>query len=237
MSPAGHLHCWWNHLRMIAVRRHLLVGLLCAAVSWPAQPAAAQDPDASNPPRVSGPLVGSPLGCEDNGPAAPGEAKGQSCSWLYDLVPAESNLEENFSAYWVQMEIDPGKGWCAKEMSFTMSAPSDGRIVSAAPDRGGRIGKSRLTTTELIVDAEGAAPLPGTVAQDVKPGRGRVTVTMDESVYSYRWRGNSRDKVVLAVGIQMTHAGLPPELFSTWSEGMSFTMGSCRTPSLRFGPR
>lgn len=222
---------------MIAARRLLLIGLLCATVSWPAQPAAAQDPDASNPPRVSGPLVGSPFGCEDNGPAAPGEAKGQSCSWLYDLVPAESNPEEDFSAYWVQMEIDPGKGFCAKEMSFRMSAPSGGRIVSAAPDRDRRITKSRLTTTELIVNADGAAPIPGAVAQDVKPGRGRVTVTVNENAYSYRWKGNSRHKVVLAVGIQLTHAGLPPDLFSSWSEGMSFTMGSCRTPTVRFGPR
>ena len=170
---------------MITRRKLLLVGLLCTSLSWTAQPVGAEDPNASNPPRVSGPLVGSPLGCEDDGPAGPGEAKWQACSWHYQLA-GDGNFEEDFSAYWLQMEIDPGKGLCAKGMSFKISDLNGVRIVSAVPRRSSRIPKSRSITTELVVDAEGSAPVPGTVAQDGLLGPGRTTVRRDEDSYSYR---------------------------------------------------
>lgn len=222
---------------MASTRHSLLAAFVATTVLGLPYPVAANDPDASDPPRTSGPLVGLSMPCEDNGPAGPGEAKGQSCSWFYDLAPAETNLGEDFSAYWIQMEIDPGKGWCAKKLTFELSAPSDGRIVSAAPDRGRRIAKGRVTTAELIVDAEGAAPVPGTVAQDVKPGRGRITVKMNEDHYMFRWRGNSPDKVMVAVGVQLSHGRLPPELVYSWQEGVGFATGTCREPTLRAARR
>lgn len=201
-----------------------------------ALPAAADDPDASQPPRTSGPLFGIALPCEDNGPARRGEATGQSCSWSYELLPADTDPDLDYWAYWFQMEIDPGTGMCAQHLMFEFDAPSDGSIVSAVPNKGGRIRSRSITTTELIVDGGGSALVPGTIAQDVAPARGRTTVNIDERHYRYVWRGNSRDKVMIAVGIQLSSRRLPPELITTWSEGSGFGMGSCRPMVVRVGP-
>lgn len=222
--------------RMTTVRRLPAVLVVSLLFVFPASPASANEPDASHAPRTSGPLVGVPWPCEDNGPAEPGEAKGQSCSWAYELAPAETNAGEDFSAFWIQMEIDPGKGWCAKEMRFELTAPTDGRIVSAAPDRGSRITKSSPSTTELVVDGEAAAPVPGTIAQDIGLTSGRTKVEVDEDHYSFVWRGNSRTKVMVAIGVQFAHNRVPPETFYSFSGSEGAAMGSCRTPLLRARP-
>jgi hypothetical protein len=193
--------------------------------------------DASNNPRTSGPLVGLVTQCPDNGPAARNEAKGQSCAWSYQLAPAESNATEDFSAFWIQMEIDPGAGWCAKEIRFSISAPSDGRIVSGVPSEGGRITKARPEVTELVVDGEGTAPLPGLISQDVYVPEGRTKVSVNGKRYSYAWRGDSREKIVVAIGVQMAHGRVPPDFFYTISESEGGSVGSCGRYLVRIDAR
>lgn len=205
-----------------------LVVLICLTM-WPAPPVTADStPDASDPPRTSGPLVGSPLGCEDDGPSGPWEFKAQSCSWLYELAPAETNLEKDFAAYWVQMEITPGKGLCAKDLGFNLTRPRGVRIISAVPRHGGRVAEHRSAVTELLVDADGDAPIPGTVSQDVLLAPGRIKVNKSARHYSFRWSGNSPRKVVIAIGIQLAHDRIHPSMFSGWIEGIMFGGGPCR---------
>jgi len=213
---------------MASARRSALVSLLCATALLSAGPVSAEDPDASIPPRVSGPLLGIPFECEDNGPAGAHQAKAQTCSWSYDLIPAETNLLEDFFAYWIQIEIDPGKGFCAKEIEFEMTGPNGGRIVSAMPDKSRRVAKRRPAVTELVVDADKAAPFPGTISNDVLYQPGRVSVQLNADRYSFTWRGNSRDKVMVAIGVQMTQPLVVPRIFSFYAESVGVMMGSCR---------
>ncbi|MGH2755554.1 MAG: hypothetical protein ACRDLB_14140, partial [Actinomycetota bacterium] len=210
---------------MSTLRR--IIAIVCTTLLVAAAPGAADDRDASDPPRTSGPLIGSPFGCEDAGDAEPGETVMQSCSWSYDLVPAESNAGEDFSVYWMQLEIDPGKGWCARDVFFELTAPSDGRIVSAVPAEGGKQIRNRASVTRLAVDAEGAAPVPGSVEQDVVLPKGRTKVSVSEEGYSYRWRGNSSDKIVVAIGIQMSHRRLPPAPIYSQAGATGFGISSC----------
>ncbi len=187
------------------------------------------DQDASDPPTTTGPLIGAnPLGCEDAGEPGPGEVIAQSCSWSYELIPLESNPAEDFGAYWIQMEIHPGKGECAKELIFDVEPPSGGRITSASPDASARVNASKPTVSGLIVDAEGAAPVPGGIHQEVTYGKGNLTVTVSEQKYSFHWVGSSKNKIIVAIGVEIAHEPLLAGAFSLGRERVGFGMGPCR---------
>lgn len=55
--------------------------------------------------------------------------------------------------------------------------------------------------------------------------------------YSYRWTGRSRNKIVIALGVQFAYTSVPPDLFTIWSEGQGMGMGSCRPMTIRVGLR
>jgi hypothetical protein len=207
---------------MIAFRSVLTALVLLVAV--PGAAAAAPVQDASEAPRTSGPLFGSPLDCEDDGPPGPNETRMRTCVWSYDLLPAETNATEDYTGYWIQLEVDPAPGWCVFGVDFDTSGPDDGRIASAAPQPGRTGGE---TTVELVVDAEGAAPLPGTIAQDFDLPKGRIRTSLDPHHFAYSWSGRAKDKIVVGTGVQVTHP-LPPSVISTWYEGVGVTFGSCR---------
>ena len=193
--------------------------------------------DASTPPRTSGPVVGAAIPCEDNGPAGRNEAKGQACSWSYQLLPVDTSASEDFRVYWIQMEIDPGKGMCAHELSFGMTQPEPGAIVSAMPDKDRRIDSYTEEVATFSVDAAGTAPVPAVLEQDVALGKGRISVELDENSYSFRWRGNSKKKVMFAIGVELSNDSGPPDLFYTWEESQGGAMGSCRPLSVQVGLR
>jgi hypothetical protein len=210
-----------------------LLALVAAIICLLPPTAFAEEPDASTTPRTSGPIVTTTPGeCEDNGPAGPQEVKGQSCSWAYQLLPAHTNATEDFLVYWMQMEIDPGTGWCAQRLEFDIEL-SDARIASVTPDKGQRIKQAEVTTTEFVVDGDGSAPVPGTIAQDVQVGKGRTTVSVDEQKYRFTWTGNTKEKVVIAVGVQIAYTRTPPGLFFSVSGGQGMGAGSCRPIIIR----
>lgn len=128
------------------------------------------------------------------------------------------------------MEIDPGKGMCAKELHFGMRYPAPGSIVSAMPDADRRISAYTEEVWGFDVEAGGAAPVPGRIEQDVALPKGNISVDVDEHEYSLRWRGNSKKKVMIAIGVQLAGDAAPPELFYTWEESQGGSMGSCSAP-------
>lgn len=145
----------------------------------------------------------------DEEPADDGSFGGRMCSWNYTLAPAETNTGEDFSAFWLQTEVFSG-GECIRSVSLEFRVPKGVRIVSGAPSESGRFTRSSAPkTTELIVDAEGAAPVPGTVVQDSAAPAGRVDVAVGERRYRYTWRGNSRDTIMIPLGIQLAHSAVP----------------------------
>ena len=204
--------------------RRIVALALVVGLSLAADPAAAAPADASDSPRVSGPLLGSPLGCEDNGPSGPGELRGQSCTWSYELAPAHTNPTEDFSALWTQIEIDPGSGMCAQRIEFEVRLSGGERIVSAAPVTAAA---AREAVTGLVVDAGAAAPVPGRIEQDVAPPPGRVRIEVGDHRYSYTWTGRSRRKVMIAVGIQFSHGRVPPDFWTAMSTSTGSGGGSC----------
>jgi hypothetical protein len=149
------------------------------------------------------------LPCEGDEPTGEGEFGGRMCTWRYDLLPAETNAGEDFSAFWLQMEVFSG-GECIRAVELELQVPKGVRVVSGAPAKGGRFTRSSVpTTTELIVDAEGTAFVPGTVVQDSAAPAGRVEVAVGARRYRYSWRGNSRDTVMIPLGVQLAHSAVP----------------------------
>jgi hypothetical protein len=217
-------------------RRFILVAV-AALVLTAAQPALARDPDASDSPRVSGPLVFLPYECEDNGTPGPHESAAQACGWWYDLAPLDTDPIHDFSAYWLQIELDPAKGQCVFHLEFDMELPESVQIVSASAETDRRITAKTEPVAELVVDGGGTAPVPGVISQDTLVSKGRERVRMTDHTYSYSWSGVSKDKVMVAVGVQLAHTSVPPELFYTWSEGQGVGWGSCRPIIIRVGPR
>ncbi|MGI8775024.1 MAG: hypothetical protein ACR2KQ_08440 [Actinomycetota bacterium] len=190
--------------------------------------ALAYNQDASEQPRSSGPLIASPGPCvRDEASGKGGTTTFESCYWSYSLIPAESDIDEDFSALWYQLEIDPGKGTCATGIGIEISAPSDGRIVSSFPDRSRRIRKSSARISMLTIDGEGSAPLPGTIEQDVVDVPGRVKAKVSSERYRFEWRGKSRKKVMFAVGVEMAHSSLPPAVISMQSVSEWYEAGNC----------
>ena len=210
-----------------------LVALLVIVLGMPGPPLSARNPDASDAPQTSGPLVASPFGCQDDGPRQPNESQGQACSWSYKLLPIEADAGNDFSAYWLQMELDPARGECVKEMSLDIELPPEIEIVSASPSRSSRTAKTRPSTTRLVVDGGGTAPIPGTISQSITAVRGRTFVRRNAHSYSYTWRGNAPHKVVVAIGLQMSESSIPKGLLSTWTEGGGWGWGFCKPMIIR----
>ncbi len=188
--------------------------------------------EAADGPTSSGPLVRRSASCDENSDFS----TGWSCSSWFELLPAETNATEDYSAYWVMLGIEPEPGWCATSLSFSAELPSMDRIVSAVPDRSQRFSRARTVATELLVDAEGGAPVPGRIWEDARIGGGRVEVSWGPSHYKYRWRGRERGRVYAVLGLQVAGERIPPHLVSTWAEGVGYGVGACKTPVIRTGP-
>lgn len=198
----------------------LLIIVLLSPAAW------AQEPDASHPPRTSGPLVTLQQGCEDDGQPPPGTSSGQSCSWTYDLLPAESDADEDFMVHWQQIELHTTGRLCAQSIGFELSVPAGYHIVSAAPDPSRRRVRTGQALVGLAVDGRGSALVPGHIEQDVFYGAGRLKVRFAGRRFIGHWQGNHRGKVVVAFGIQIARpVGL--ELTSRWALSETWELGTC----------
>lgn len=149
-----------------------------------------------------------------------------SCAWYYELLPIETNVSQDFAALWVQMEIDPGKA-CVHEIGFEVKAPKEVRLVSAAPAES-HVTDPSIGTARLVVDGDGAAPVPGVIEQDVALAPGFVSAELGEHHYRFLWTGNTRRRVMVAIGVQLADDTIPKSLIQTWSESLRYQWGDCR---------
>lgn len=195
----------------------LLLGLAVA-------PARAAD-DARDPPTATGPMFEGEQLCYES----PSRLRSQTCSWWFDLAPAHANPVEDYSAYWFQLELTPPRGMCATAVEFGIGLPDEMRIVSATPDRPGRIRRSEPAVTRLEVDADGGALLPGSVENELTAVPGTVDAEFDADIggYGFAWRGSWPGKVVFALGLQIAGERIPRDLFYTWFGAEGFEVGTC----------
>jgi hypothetical protein len=204
-------------------RAGIALVLLAAALSSGAGTAVAA-------PTTSGPLVGRSVACEGGAPSP-----GWFCSSWYELLPAETNATEDYSVYWVELGVEPSPGRCVRSVSFAAEFPSTARVVSVAPARDQRFRRPRAVTTELVVDAEGGAPVPGHIEEEACMGAGRTKVSWGPRRYSYSWTGRHAGRVYAVLGLEIAGDRIPPHVMSTWADGAGFEVGPCNVGRITSG--
>lgn len=210
-------------------RRSCVLAVVIGVLSGFPGAASAVIRDASEAPRTSGPLIATNEACGEDESSPMGGLRTQTCVWTF-VAPAETEASEDFTSYWVQIEAEPARDWCVLGLGFDSTGPDVGRIVTGVPGSGKTGGK---TTVELVV-AAGAAVTPGAVAQDLVQPKGRVRTTLDPDLFTYRWKGRSSKKVVVAMGLQLAYP-VPPPVITQWIEGTHFYYGACRPGVIRSG--
>lgn len=214
-----------------AAMKARVLGLSALVILMTLGPAgAAGGPDASDPPRTTGPLVNTQVPCEDNDDAGPGGSTMQWCDWFYDLALDTSPTEETV-VFWTQMEIEPAKGWCATELTFQTDLPEGWKILSASLEKSRRVSKD-ITKARLDVDGGGSGVVPASVEQDISLSSGREIVRMKQDRYSYTWLGKSRKKVMIAVGLELLQPAVEADPFTLWTTGGGGGASTCGAHSL-----
>jgi hypothetical protein len=208
-------------------RLGLVIGVLISLVPGLAL---AQGTDAQTPPETAGPLVPiSEQQCQGGQLAVPGfgiVAESEVCLWLYRLAPVETNVEDDFTAFWLQYEVIPYGGWCVVDVEVDLRGPDDGRILSTTALRDGKYPTDKKQDLDLVVDGDGTAPIPGSILQKVTAPRGRVTSRTSNNRFTFGWKGASDDPVMFAWGLQTSHPS--PHLLD-YSEklGLRSVIGGC----------
>ncbi len=190
-------------------------------------------PPAGAWPTTSGPLVARSVRCDDD--RGPSGSLMWNCDSWFELLPAETNALEDYSVYWAVVGIDPGLGWCATHLEFAIELPSSARVVSAVPERGGVVHREGSVKTELLVDAEGTAPVPGEIYENATARRGRTVVRWGLRGYAYRWTGRSPRELYSVIGLQIAGRRIPPQLLNLSLEGMRWDVETCEPASARGG--
>ena len=153
-------------------------------------------------PSVSGPLVPwlwPVCGTRDveQHPGYKVVAEVHACLWQFYLPPAaETDLTGDYWAYWIVAQLDPRPGYCIKMMRIWGFPGDDGRMTEhEGPSTGPAGGRTQV---RLLVDAEGHAPVPGTLSMAARLPEG----TIREREESVQWKGLTRKTLEIPIGFE-----------------------------------
>ncbi|CAN5653431.1 hypothetical protein BH24ACT26_BH24ACT26_20950 [soil metagenome] len=189
----------------------LLLGLLA-----PAAPASAQQMDARDRPRVTGPLTQRAKDCERKKERFRGHviAVARSCVRFYALRSSdETNLARDYGAVWLQTTVDSRGAWCTTSVKSDIDVPA-GTVRHGRAPQAFRTDGRRPVETRLRVDAQGHAAENGVLAKRFTLIRRSLTGDLrgNGSVWRAVWRGSSKSAVASASGIEVSwpSADRPP---------------------------
>ena len=118
-----------------------------------------------------------------------------------------------YSVYWVQIAVEPQRGWCLANAHGFMREPgsSVGAWIPKPPATAG------LNSIGLSVTSHGR--LLGKVKQRFRLSHGVTSATVERRSggdrYSWHWQGRSRDKVLIEVGAEFARAPSGGEIYVT----------------------
>jgi hypothetical protein len=184
-----------------------------ALVVWTLIPAGAlaggQTP-ASKDPQVSGPLAQTAQRqCASKTYKTPAGEKLvtiKGCFWAYELE-VDVDLTRDYEAYWEQMTATPAAGWCLTQVDLSLgSSPTGSELHSWAPTKVTSAKKVTKARVALTVDGDGAAIIPGEVAQTFQklPGKFRPRGSKKGAYAAVTWRGQTHKVVALPIGLQVS---------------------------------
>jgi hypothetical protein len=196
-----------------------VVSLLLAATTLVALEASAAQLNASEGPRISGPLALAEKECEfDTRETESGDLAATVKSCVYFFFFDDSEEEDNSDDYgvaWFQSNVNTAKGWCALSFRSKVPVPSGSALTALQPRGVRNIDAPANFTTNLKVDAEGAAVENGRVKKNSRlyPDKLRSRVLQQGSKVRFSWTGSSPKRLGFAFGFELAwDAGTSPNL-------------------------
>jgi hypothetical protein len=198
-------------------RRGLLL-LLVLGFLVPTPAAGARQRDASDSPRITGPLTPETRECgrrktrEQSGDVV---AVAKSCLYFYSFDPSkEANVRRDYGVIWLQTNVNARQGWCTTSISSDIDVPARARLHSHKPTLKEASSKRRVFTG-LLLNARDSA------VNDASIGRRfvlysrtmRGLVRADRTIFRTVWYGRSSRKLATVSGIEVSWRASegPPE--------------------------
>jgi hypothetical protein len=135
------------------------------------------------------------------------------CEYSYFTPSGFANDPNTHSVEWVQIAVEPRRGWCLTHAHGFMRQPgsSVGAWVPKPPATAG------LNSIRLSVTSRGR--LLGTVKQRFRLSHGVTSATVERRSggdrYSWHWQGHTRDKVLIAVGAEFARPPSEDDVYVT----------------------
>ena len=135
------------------------------------------------------------------------------CEYSYFTPSGFADDPNIYSVYWVQIAVEPQRGWCLANAHGFMREPgsSVGAWIPKPPATAG------LNSIGLSVTSHGR--LLGKVKQRFRLSHGATSATVEGRSggdrYSWHWQGRSRDKVLIEVGAEFARAPSGGEIYVT----------------------
>jgi hypothetical protein len=138
---------------------------------------------------------------------------------------AEPDAENDYSANWLQIDVDPPTGSCIREIDLTFDF--DGaEVVSATRSGTTRYKAMRPVRETLEVDADGQGLSPASISTDTLVSAGRVRMHVTDTALRYSWRGSEAGLTSVVLGWQLRHPLSQPIYQILQKKG--FLVASCR---------
>ena len=183
----------------------MLAGLIAlVAIGSPALGA----PDASESPRVTGPLVPGYKDCSiqrtqsDTGEVGVVTKK---CVRLYEYDQAkEDNPNRDYGVAWVQTSLTPRNGWCLVHVESAV-LNNDNNILKKEPGSGFKVSRTKPITSKLVATAGGDGTKDAVVKNTfpMRPGRVRRTTDFNGRYFKVFWDGATTKPIAFALGIEV----------------------------------
>lgn len=158
-------------------------------------------------PNVSGPLIRTGGNCDSGRERAGGQVAVvmRACSDVYGFKAGkETDPTRDYDVIWLQTSVEPRNGFCATDVTSTLTVPKGTRIERKAP-RYKRTDERIRYQTRLVATAGGSAVRNGVVKQ----GFGLLPRVMDPTVvgrtFTLEWRGRTAKTLAFAMGVEVSY--------------------------------
>jgi hypothetical protein len=133
-------------------------------------------------------------------------ARFEICSSYYLFDPnEEENTKVDYGAYWLQVNVDATRRWCARSVKVIIPLPDT--VHAKAPRPGSRAnGANRRYTTKLEVDAQNHTSTPAKIKNSftLRPNKLRSEVVAAGDKFRLTWTGSTARKLAFAAGIELS---------------------------------
>jgi hypothetical protein len=153
-------------------------------------------------------------------------ARFKVCSGYYLFDPdREDSTASNYGAYWLQLNVDATRRWCARSVKLILPLPATAHAKAPAPGTKVKAPKNKRYTTRLEVDAQGHTSDPAKIKNSfiVRPEKLRSEVVRKNKKLRLLWAGSSTRKLAMAAGIELSWdsgaapPGIRPRVLSSFA--------------------